>query len=405
MSSRGRWWFVPTALVGVATLALDPILAHGWLDLRSALLVSTLVFALLLPRAVRPLDHRELARLLAYLAGSVALVVVFVAAGERLSIFAVAQPVARLMLAWAFVLTLLPSTDQGQAIRFPTWVNVGLLATAAAAVWLTCARAAGGIRPYIVDEVLYLLQAAHAWRPPFMQPLDPHLARFFTLQQAYVRGGYLNGQYTPGWPLMLGVFPGPIGHWVLLIGLHLALIVATYAFGRMVATRNTGLLAAALIALNGMELFYSMTFFSEVFTATLLVTAGALLIGGFRAARPRTRIGLWAAAGFFAVWSGVTRPLTGLALGAALVLFVVFLERPSPRRLMHAGVTMLAAAAIPVAYLLWYNRLTTGSPFHFGYGRAEHGFQALGFGTRGLVRYGASGLPSIDVSTFGMHQA
>ncbi len=405
MSSRGWRPYVPAALMGAAAIALDPILTRGWLDLRSALLLSILLFALQLLRTVTALDRRELGRLVAFAAGSVALVAAFVAVGEHLSIYAIAGPVARLMLAWAFVLTLVPLPHEGRSTRRRTSMNIGMIAAAAAVFWLVCARATGGIRPYIVDEVLYLLQAAHAWHPPFMQPLDPHLARFFAIQQAYVHGGFFNGQYPPGWPLVLALFPGPVAHWLLLIGIQLALIVATYAFGRTVASRGTGLLAAALVSLNGMALYYSMSFFSEVFSATLLMTAGALLIAGFRMAHPRTQLGLWVAAGLLAGWAGATRPLTGVALWGAMVLFAVLLERPSTQRLVLAGIAMLAGAALPMAHLLWYNLMTTGSPFRFGYTLAEHGFQALGFGTRGFVRYGANGLPWMDVSGFGVHQA
>ena len=391
--------------MGAAAIGATPLLTGGWLDLRSALLLSILLFVIQFARAAQCVNRWELGRLLAYAGGSVALIVACVAVGERLSTYAVAWPLVRLMLAWAFVLTLVPPAYEGRGVRFRAPVHVGLLVVAAAVVWLVIAHATGGIRPYIIDEVLYLLQAQHAWHPPFMQPLDPHLARFFALQQAYMRDGYLNGQYPPGWPLVLAWFPGAIGHWVLLVGLHLALIVATYVLGRMVASRGTGLLAAVLVAISGMELFYSMSFFGEVFTATLLMTGAALLIGGLRAAHRRTQIALWGAAGLLAGWAAATRPLTGVALWPAMLLFAWFLEHPPRDRLIPAGMAMLAGAALPMAYLLWYNTLTTGSPLRFGYEIAERGFHALGFGTRGFVRYGMSGRPSLDVSPFGVHEA
>ncbi len=391
--------------MGAAAIAAAPLLNGSWLDLRTALLISTLLFALQLARAVPYLHRRERGRLLGYVGGSLALVVASVAVGERLSVYAVAWPLLRLVLAWAFVLTLVPSAYEGRGPRFRAPAHVALLAIVAAVVWLVVARATGGLRPYIIDEVLYLLQAQHAWHPPFMQPLDPHLARFFTLQQAYLRDGYLNGQYPPGWPMVLAWFPGTIGHWVLLVALHVALVVATYVFGRMVASRGTGLLAAVLVAISGLELFYSMTFFSEVFTATLLTTAGALLFGGLRSAHRRTQIACWGAAGLLAGWAVATRPLTGVVLWAAMLVFAWLLERPSRGRLVSAGTAMLAGAALPMAYLLWYNMLTTGSPIRFGYALAERGFHALGFGVRGFVRYGTSGVPALDVYPFNAYAA
>lgn len=405
MNSRPWRSYAATALTGAAVIATPSLLTADWLDLRTALLFSALVFAFLFAHAAADMQRRDLGRLVAYAGGSIALVVACVAIGERLSLDAVAWPLVRLMLAWAFVLTLVAPGYEGRGVRWRTPRRIGLLVVAAAGLWLVLARATGGIRPYIIDEVLYLLQAQHALHPPFMQPLDPHLAPFFTLQQAYVRGGYLNGQYPPGWPLMLAWFPGAIGHWVVLLGVDLALIVATYAFGRLVASRGAGLLAAALVAISGLELFYSMTFFSEVFTAALVVTAGAMLIGGLRAAHRRTRLARLGTAGFLAGWVVATRPLTGVALWAAMLLLGWELERPSRDRLVRAGAAMLAGAAVPIGVLLWYNQLTTGSPFRFGYDVAERGFHALGFGPRGFVRYGMNGLPSLDVYPFDVHAA
>ena len=391
--------------MGAASLGVAPLLAGGWLDLRSALLFSILLFALQLFAVVKSLDRRAFRGLVAWVGGSVALIVAIVAVGERVSLLAMAEPLARLMLAWAFVLTLVPAAFDDRSPRVHLPMNAGVLAAGAAVFWLACARATGGIRPYIVDEVLYLLQAQHAWHPPFMQSLDPQLARFFSLQQAYVRGGYLNGQYPPGWPIVLAWFPGAGGHWLLLVGLHAGLVAATYTLGRLLVSRGAALLGAALVALNGMELFYSMSFFSEVFTATLLTAAAALLICGFRTARREAQLGCWAAAGFLIAWAGATRPLTGLALGAAIVLFVLLLERPSRQGVVQAGAVIAAGAAFPLIYLFWYNLSTTGSPLRFGYTLAERGFQALGFGTRGFVRYGSDGLPFLDVSRFGAHEA
>jgi len=58
-------------------------------------------------------------------------------------------------------------------------------------------------------------------------------------------------------------------------------------------------------------------------------------------------------------------------------------------------------AALPMAYLMWYNKLTTGGFLRFGYDVANRGFQALGFGLRGFVMYKGHGLPVERVARFG----
>jgi hypothetical protein len=390
-------------ILGIAQVTLIALTAFGLMRVRADLVIAGVVFGVEALRAARRLGAPSLARLAGFMAASFAVVLVGGLWADHPSLYVTGLALTPLLLAWPFVLQMVPCPNDCRDVPFELPTSVPLLLLGAAVLWIFGAVTIGGVRPWNVDEVLYLLQAQRALHPPFMHPIDPSAVRFFQLELSYVAHGNLNGQYPPGWPLLLSMFPGALRVALPLL-LHLWMVAATYAFGRLVSSARAGYLAAILVATSGFELEESMSFFPHMFTACLLVTSAVLMVVGARK-RGTTRMGSWATAGMLQGLAFATRPLTALALGAALAIFVLVGSRITSRRVLSLLGTLAFGAAGPIAYLMWYNHMTTGGFLRFGYTMANHGFQSLGFGLRGFITYKGKGLPIERVAEFGPGQA
>jgi hypothetical protein len=308
-----------------------------------------------------------------------------------------------LVIGWSLALTLLRVVPSGGSVRLPSpsVASALLLMAAASALWVAF-RAVG--HPVIIDEVLYLLQSHYIRHAPFMRPLDSQLASFFLLRQSYVFGEYFNGQYPPGWPLILSL-ADPRTLWLVPFTLHLVCLAATYAFGRAIASRETGALAAVLLSVNGIALYWSTTFFPHVFVAALALLSGTLMVSSVTASFRRRSL-VWGFAGLLLGFGCATRPLTGITLAGTLWLWLLMSEKRIPKKtLMTATAVACGGALVPIGWLMYYNWQTTGSAFQFGYDVANHGLHALGFGIRGAVVYKLTGLPFEDVTMFGPARA
>jgi hypothetical protein len=268
----------------------------------------------------------------------------------------------------------------------------------AAALWVAVRRP--GHQPIIIDELLYLMQSQHMSDARFMRPLGSDLAPFFLINQSYSVPGFINGQYPPGWPLVLSLAPSLRAGWFLLFGVYVLMVGATYAFGRAVAGARTGLLAAILVSIAPAVLDLSTTFYSHVFEAALALIAGTLMVSSVNAPHGR-RIVAWMLAGLTLGFATIVRPLTGVALAASLWLWVLLRGRPTPRGATAATLAACAGAIAPLVFLLYYNVATTGAPLRFGYDVAQHGLHAMGFGRRGFVEYNAIGVPIEHAFAFG----
>lgn len=273
---------------------------------------------------------------------------------------------------------------------------------AGVALWI--AMRPPGPHPLGLDEALYLLQSQHVRHSPFMWPLDGDLAPFFLIRQTYSLHGYVNGQYPPGWPLVLSLASSLRASWVVLFVMFASLLGATYAFGRTVAGARVGALAAGFLAVNAFFLTISTEFLPHVFGAALALAAGSLMAATVDAT-PRRRAAAWAAAGLLFGCGVAVRPLTGITLAASLWLWVMLRRRPSFRVATVATAAACVGGLIPVALLMHYNVETTGALTRFGYDLAEHGLHALGFGMRGFVEYTNAGSPVERVAAFGPSDA
>jgi len=353
--------------------------------------------AYLATRVFRAASRRERVRLAAFL--GVPICVMAALAGP--SVYSIGGAVGPLLLGWCAPLAILAWGDDLEAFPIPSLngqLLVAMWLVAAIGLWIVFLPP--GNRPLIHDEPLYMMQSQHMLRPPFMRPLDQALIPFFVIEQSYSVSGYINGQYPPGWPLVLSMASTLPGAWVIVFGVYALLVWATYLFGRVVAGSRVGLFAAALVTFSGLTLNWATSFMPHVFEAALALIAGTLMVGSERSPR-RRRIGAWALAGLVLGFAIAVRPLTGVALAAALWLWVRLRQRPAPRAALAATLAACAGGAIPIAFLLYYNLQTTGAVLRFGYDLAEHGLHALGFGRRGFVEYTPTGVPVERTFAFG----
>jgi hypothetical protein len=384
-------------LLIVGQLIAVPVLRFEYVRIRWSFIAVLVVDAFLATRVLRAASPRERMRLAAFL--GVPICVMAALAGP--SVYYMGQAVGPLLLGWSAPLAILAWDADVEAFPIPS-LNDRLLV----AIWLVAAIGLWivflppGHRPMIHDEPLYLLQSQHMRHPPFMRSLDQALVPFFVIEQSYSVSGYINGQYPPGWPLVLSAASTLPQAWVIVFGAYVLLVWATYLFGRVVAGSRVGLFAAVLVTFSGLTLNWATSFMPHVFEAALALIAGSLMVGGVRAPR-RRRIAAWALAGLVLGLAIAVRPLTGVALAAALWLWVLLRERPAPRAAVGATLAACAGGVIPIAFLMYYNLQTTGAVLRFGYDLAEHGLHALGFGRRGFVEYTTTGVPVERTFTFG----
>lgn len=317
------------------------------------------------------------------------------------SLYAAAYAVTQVGMVWGVVLpwwgTRSPLLDGWLArVNVPVVAGLilGLTLLAFLARW-----ALNGPFAYVVDENLYLFQAARILDGSKGVPLDETLRPFFAIRQTFVHEGYLNGQYPPGWPAVLAGFR--------MIGLepfaglvmYTLTLVGVAALARAIrAEWSEASLAVTLTGLCYTQVVVATSYYSHATATAFALAAGLSFLA---AARRRGGAGLrmWIVGGACVGMVGAIRPLTGLVTLVALGWWLVstgMLSRGRARAFVAAGV----GAAIPGVLLLAYNFRTTGHPLRFGYDLAHGGLQALGFGTRGEIWYTVDGLPVNRVVEF-----
>lgn len=204
------------------------------------------------------------------------------------------------------------------------------------------------------DERAYLVQArllaAFTWTAP-----TPPLPEFWEMAHMFVVPA-LFAKYPPGHaPLLVpGIWLGMPGLVpVLLSGLAGALV---FLLGRRVAGAWTAVAAWALWTSSPFVLLWQSSYFSEVTTAALWLLALLALLEWTRHGRGGSLVAIVASVG----WLGITRPVTGIALG--LPIAIVVLRTAWKRRSLSGWKPALFVGAVIVAFVPWWAWRTIGSP-------------------------------------------
>ncbi len=318
--------------------------------------------------------------------------------------YALARELTPLLLGWSLaVLWLAASTpvthdsDVPAAKHFdraPFWA-VGLVIVAALAGAAAFQGAVNGRAALSLDETMYLMQSRLWGAPHFALHIEPALHSFFRVPLAHFAGASVQSHYPPGWPAVLGVFQLLGAAWWAAPVLGAVSVLGIYFIGRQVESEIAGVLAAALLATHPWFLSMSGSYFAHTAAMACGVTAAWILLRAERALEPDAarRWGAWLAAGFILGLAVTIRPLTGIALGSSVVLWLFIRRQPRPHR-AALMVAWLALGALPPAVgLLAYNRATTGSPWVLGYTAANGNRHDMGFGTRRHVGADDRGAP------------
>jgi hypothetical protein len=259
--------------------------------------------------------------------------------------------------------------------------------------------------PNLIDAHAQLLHARFWASGQFAGPVSDG-GGFWAMQNSvFTERGWVS-QYPPGHVAVLALFmrlgvpwlAGPL------------LMAVTVAFAALFADRlladrpATARLGALLLVVSPFFIAIGASYMNHISAAAgISVGAYALL----RAWQGRAIWGLLAGASFaFALTS---RPLSAVAMAAALTLLIPFTAPAAGRGRICAQITawMTAGAAPLVAMLMAYNAYFYGSPFTFGYNVALGPRMSLGFHMDPWGnQYGvaeAVGYTSADLLTLGLN--
>ena len=237
------------------------------------------------------------------------------------------------------------------------------------------------------DEVLLFLQSP-PWltNPGFGWQLDPQLLSFLRPEYTSFHDNILTTQYPPGWPALLAAFTSIGLRWWSTPLLVAIIVVLTFLIGRELHSRKVGFVAAIIVAIQPLILGSANGYMSHGGSTAFVTGAAYCLLRGDRAARP-WRYLVWTLGGLLTGAAIATRPLTGLAMGASLVLWVSIRNAMTFRRAAAFASCIALGALPPLLALLYYNQVTNGDPFTFGYAAVHGQFHSLGFGQRGALLY------------------
>ena len=227
--------------------------------------------------------------------------------------------------------------------------------------YLVVATAVFDRRPLLIDEVVQLWQArayaaGHLWLP-----LDADPAFRSTLNLVEFNGRWF-GHFPPGWPLLLALGELIRAPW--LVG-PVAGAVAVLCFGLILrrAEPEPAVRAGALLlfAFAPFTLSMASSHMSHGPVLMWLLAALAAWLGWTERPGPGLALLVGGALGMAAI----TRPADAVAFGLPLAVWILVRVRGGDR--WTRFVPMVAAALVPLAFMLAVNHATTGSFLTSGY--------------------------------------
>lgn len=181
-----------------------------------------------------------------------------------------------------------------------------------------------------------------------------------------INDGKWYSQYPPGHVMLLA-----IGHYFKMVRLVnpilgaltclASFMLARELYGRRVA-RITVVLCGACV--------YLIMFSSEYMSNATSLLTGTLFFWAFFRVIHRPHWIPGALGGAAIGYCTITRPYSSLALAFPAIIYAAYLVLSEPRRYARPFIAMAAVASCFVAFLLYYNSITTGDPFTFGYQRS-----------------------------------
>jgi hypothetical protein len=272
------------------------------------------------------------------------------------------------------------------------------LALAAAAMVLAAVLSQGLFSgmPRIGDEVAYVLQGRiFSAGKLFLAP--PAVAEAFAVDNVILTADRWCGKYPPGFPLLLAAGWLAGAPWLvnpLLFGLA---VYGLFRLGSKLFDSGTALTGAFLFACLPFAFLQAASFMSHVASLAFVVWCLSLLADGHsEESCPRLL-----AAGLLGGMAFLVRPMSAAFLLPVPALLILWMFYPRGARLRAAG-TAIAGGLLPLAFLLWTQWRTFGSPFLSGYAVFDpresflgdrHGTRRLAEILRESVRWYGESLP------------
>jgi 4-amino-4-deoxy-L-arabinose transferase-like glycosyltransferase len=300
------------------------------------------------------------------------------------------------VLGWVFVIFILSTGGMatGWLRRRPQPAFLTALAAVMLSILIGAHFALRNLYGGNADEMSYLYASKTISSLQFSRlPVDSSFSPFFFSYFTFIRNGHLVSMYPPGWPLVLALFDKLHLRWFAPPLLGLLAVALTYLLGKQLRSRTTGLLAAALLATSYAFISLQSTYLSNVITVPLCAGAAWLLL---KAEEDQHRaVWRWGlAAGFLLGLVLISRPATGVAISASLGSWLLVRKRLAWGGVIRIGCALGLGAIPAIVLLLFYNHITTGSPFELGYTAAMGSLNRLGFGLRGVVLATQAGQPT-----------
>ncbi len=279
--------------------------------------------------------------------------------------------------AWLLSLT---RTGPWVADRFRDWpsgvaggrmlpaVSLGLLLAVLTAAAALIFRG----HPLLVDSVAQLFQAKVFAAGAASAPA-PREEAFFVVWQFLADGGRWYSQYPPGHAALLAPGVAAGAPWTVPILLSLGTALLLCGFTREAYDEGTARLTLILALFCPFFWLMGASFMNHV-SALFFVALLLYLIARWER---RDSAAALVGAGLALGAVGIVRPLTGLAVGAALAPFV--LARAARRRVWAPLAGAIGGALAMGSLYLLFNALTTGDPLLTGYVQLWGESHGLGF--------------------------
>ncbi len=276
-----------------------------------------------------------------------------------------------------------PVISSGTArVRFGLHRSTALgLAAAAAVLAAVLAQELFSGTPRVGDEVSYALQGRifSAGRL-FLAP--PAVAEAFAADNVILTADRWCGKYPPGFPLLLAAGWLLGAPWLVNPLLFGFAVYGLFRLGAKLYEPGTALLGALLFASLPFAFLQAASFMSHVASLTCAIWCLSLLADG-HSEKPHPRL---LAAGLIGGMAFLVRPVSALFLLPVPGLLILWMFYPRGTRLRAAG-TAVAGGLLPLAFLLFTQWQSFGSPFLSGYAVFDRWESFLGnrHGTRPLV--------------------
>jgi hypothetical protein len=191
---------------------------------------------------------------------------------------------------------------------------------------------------------------------------SPPIPEFHTMYMM-INNGKWYSQYPPGHVMVLAIGQYfKMVKWVNPI-LGALTCLAAFLLAKELYGRRVARITVVLCAVCAYLIMFSSEFMSN---ATSLLTGTVFLWAYFRVLhRPHWLMG--AIGGAAIGYCTITRPYSSLALAAPAIIYALYMILTEPREYLKPFMTMGAMGACFVGFLLYYNHVTNGDPFTFGY--------------------------------------